>query len=115
MLPVSRTTHKRRLLQKPFTCRSTYDRPANKNRYFLFRLKICYILYISIDYSEYIPIVEINCCPPQQILSLIAADGDNVMRCIQSLFRVTQNVKSTVRCEHLRACPSDAGRRLIKK
>ncbi|WP_301878021.1 hypothetical protein, partial [Sutterella wadsworthensis] len=53
--------------------------------------------------------------PPQQILSLIAADGDNVMRCIQSLFRVTQNVKSTVRCEHLRACPSDAGRRLIKK
>ncbi len=73
MLPVSRTTHKRRLLQKPFTCRSTYDRQANKNRYFLFRLKICYILYISIYYSEYNSIAEINCCPPQQILSLIAA------------------------------------------
>ena len=64
MLPVSRTTHKRRLLQKPFTRRSTYDRQANKNRYFLFRLKICYILYISTNYSEYISIVEINCCPP---------------------------------------------------
>ena len=80
MLPVSRTTHKRRLLQKPFTCRSTYDMQANKNRYFLFRLKICYILYISIYYSEYNSIVEINCCPPQQILSLIAAYLGNDMR-----------------------------------
>ena len=85
MLPVPRTTHKRRLLQKPFTCRFTYDRQANKNRYFLFRLKICYILYISI-----------NCCPPpQQILTLIAAD--DAMSCAvfsQSLYRMTPNVKN---------------------
>lgn len=97
MLPVSRTTHKRRLLQKPFTCRSTYDRQANKNRYFLFRLKICYILYISTNYSEYSAIDGINCCPPpQQILPLIAADDATVMRRIQSLYRMTPNVKKTV-------------------
>ena len=71
MLPVPRTTHKRRLLQKPFTRRSTYDRQANKNRYFLFRLKICYILYISIYYSEYNSIVEINCCPPPNRFCLL--------------------------------------------
>ena len=86
MLPVSRTTHKRRLLQKPFTRRSTYDRQANKNRYFLFRLKICYILYISTNYSEYISIVEIKCCPPPpQILSLIAAYLSNDMRSLPLL------------------------------
>ncbi len=96
MLPVPRTTHKRRLLQKPFTCRSTYDRQANKNRYFLFRLKICYILYISTNYSEYNSIDGINCCPPQQILPLIAADDATVMRRIQSLYRMTPNVKKTV-------------------
>ena len=74
MLPVSRTTHKRRLLQKPFTCRSTYDRQANKNRYFLFSLKnLLYLIYFNILQANTTPLSKSIVAPPQQILSLIAA------------------------------------------
>ena len=75
MLPVSRTTHKRRLLQKPFTCRSTYDRQANKNSLFFVSLKnLLYLIYFNIlQRANTTPLSKSIVAPPQQILSLIAA------------------------------------------